>query len=871
MKKYITLLILLTFIENAHAQSTTQTAYGILGNSNIGANNFLGTTNNNPIRFRTNTGVAGNNVDRVVILPGGNVGIGTSTPGSKLTLNSGTTGVSGLQFSQLNSSSTATTGTGKYVTVDASGNLILVTIPASTLTGTLPATLGGTGLTALGTANQQLRVNAAGTALEYYSPSTGTGNIYTADGTLTSNRFVDLGTFSLSFKKGANTNFHVFGNGNVWFGNGAPVDAGTPFQINGNTTITDGVVNLKTAAFTNNTRIYRDRDATYEGIVFRSAGTAGGYASKFQFLGGHNGTDNGHNFLSMDGGSLPSTYRVVIGATGISTTPADPSAKVSILSGEENVTALSIYNPYNVTSPKSYIRFSNIPYGAGHPAVGTYIKYQGIANVYGGDLVFGVNNGTGATNETDVLTVHRSGNVLIGTATNDGVNKLQVSGNAKFNGLVLPTNAGTGKVLTSDANGNATWQPAAASGVTGNIYTEDGTLTSNRSLNLGASTLSFKNGVNTNFHLFNNGNVWLGNGTPTDNSYKAQVSGNGLTIANPSFTGDIKIRQTANNVSVISGGPGNENITFGPSNSISLNAPEVHIQNLYSSAIAGTSASSGTNSLRLFVNTNFPISDNTNGLLIDGAMNGQYQATINFLHLNPAINFSSGNTQNTALLRGLYYNPVITNLALARHIAIETTTGDVLFNTTSGNTLIGTSTNDGINKLQVNGTAKFNGLVLPTNAGIGKVLTSDANGNASWQTAASGNNNWTLNGNDISNSNSGNIGIGTTLPPQSKLAVNGTITAHKVKVTLTGWADYVFAFDYHLPTLAEVEAYIKLNQHLPDVPSAAEVEKNGLDLGDNQATLLRKIEELTLYMIQQNKEIEKLKKEVTNLKKVKRN
>ena len=109
----------------------------------------------------------------------------------------------------------------------------------------------------------------------------------------------------------------------------------------------------------------------------------------------------------------------------------------------------------------------------------------------------------------------------------------------------------------------------------------------------------------------------------------------------------------------------------------------------------------------------------------------------------------------------------------------------------------------------------------------------------------------------------GNVGIGTNNPGSNyKLAVEGTIGARKVKVTTQAWADYVFEKDYRLPTLQEVELYIGLNKHLPDVPSANEIEKNGLDLGDNQATLLKKIEELTLYIIEQNKKIEALNKRV---------
>lgn len=109
----------------------------------------------------------------------------------------------------------------------------------------------------------------------------------------------------------------------------------------------------------------------------------------------------------------------------------------------------------------------------------------------------------------------------------------------------------------------------------------------------------------------------------------------------------------------------------------------------------------------------------------------------------------------------------------------------------------------------------------------------------------------------------GNVGIGSTDPGPYKLAVEGIVGVRKLKVTqVTPWADYVFEPTYQLPSLQHVEQFIKANKHLPDVPSATEVEKEGLDIGANQAVLLKKIEELTLYLIDMQKEITHLKQQL---------
>lgn len=109
------------------------------------------------------------------------------------------------------------------------------------------------------------------------------------------------------------------------------------------------------------------------------------------------------------------------------------------------------------------------------------------------------------------------------------------------------------------------------------------------------------------------------------------------------------------------------------------------------------------------------------------------------------------------------------------------------------------------------------------------------------------------------------LGIGTTSSTDGvdifKLSVAGNIRANRVKVYTT-WADFVFEKEYKLASLEEVEKHIQKNGHLKDIPSASEVEKSGIELGEMNKLLLQKVEELTLYVIQLNKELQDVKSQI---------
>lgn len=118
----------------------------------------------------------------------------------------------------------------------------------------------------------------------------------------------------------------------------------------------------------------------------------------------------------------------------------------------------------------------------------------------------------------------------------------------------------------------------------------------------------------------------------------------------------------------------------------------------------------------------------------------------------------------------------------------------------------------------------------------------------------------------LSITSNGNIGIGTP-NPKDKLSVNGNIRAKEIKVEAGNWPDYVFYKEYDLLSLPELRTYIKVNGHLPEMPSAGKVEQEGIELGEMNKKLLKKVEELTLYLLAKDHELKAQNQKINSLEK----
>lgn len=166
---------------------------------------------------------------------------------------------------------------------------------------------------------------------------------------------------------------------------------------------------------------------------------------------------------------------------------------------------------------------------------------------------------------------------------------------------------------------------------------------------------------------------------------------------------------------------------------------------------------------------------------------------------------------------------------------------------------IGIGTNTPTAQFHTTGSVRLAGVTADSTKN--RVLVSDTSGNLYYRNASTLTGPWLHLGGTVYDSTD-NIAIGTNNPQGYKLAVNGTAIFTKAKVKTAGtWPDYVFERNYQLPDLKELEQYLRAHHHLPDIPDQNTVEREGIDVSEHAAALLKKVEELTLYAIRQDEQL----------------
>jgi hypothetical protein len=413
------------------------------------------------------------------------------------------------------------------------------------------------------------------------------------------------------------------------------------------------------------------------------------------------------------------------------------------------------------------------------------------------------------------ILINQNGNVGIGTS-GDPTAKLHTNGSIRFEGLT--TNNTLTNILATDALGNISWRDASTFGGGGsNLWTDGG------SGNVYNTGLNGKLGINTStanadldvqprpgqyYPTIRVGNTSLtdyngsGNLTHLTNSAGAYEIKFGTNINKMVFTTNSLERMTINSAGDVGIG------TATPGYKLDVNGT-MRASSVYSDVIRTESGAGSIMNFYTGSNQRFALEDGSGGW---ARVFGNLSTTG---EIHPGGRIFLGGT--TAYLHGQFAD-ILAKRVGANHSSQSTLIldDDAASGAPSGYKILNLKSG-GVTRAYINST--------------GGAYYADA------------------------------VSIATTnIPATYKLAVGGNIIAEKVRVKLqsTGWPDYVFNTDYNLLTLGETEKFIQQHKHLPGVPSAAVIEKEGLDLGDGQAVLLKKIEELTLHMIDMNKKLEKL-------------
>lgn len=247
--------------------------------------------------------------------------------------------------------------------------------------------------------------------------------------------------------------------------------------------------------------------------------------------------------------------------------------------------------------------------------------------------------------------------------------------------------------------------------------------------------------------------------------------------------------------------------------------------------------------------------------------------TVNTRYRIPISHLVTTQNSYTVKVRLFGHNGTAANIKTYLGISGQYNRAALARNIVNYNAPVGIGTKNPQGKLEIGSFSTSQGLILNYGNAVGQISAIDlkangiTNGFIGMQMVDNANGDLWLGssaGKSMTIYRNGNIGVGTDAPSE-KLSVNGNIKTRKLYVTQTAWPDYVFDSSYELTPLAAVGQFIKQYKHLPEIPSAKEIKEKGISVGDNQSLLLKKIEELTLYLLQQDEKIKCLEKQVNRL------
>ncbi|TDB67830.1 autotransporter outer membrane beta-barrel domain-containing protein [Arundinibacter roseus] len=479
-----------------------------------------------------------------------------------------------------------------------------------------------------------------------------------------------------------------------------------------------------------------------------------------------------------------------------------------------------------------------------------------------------------------------------------------------------PTQAANGKVLTVDANGllflapDEGGTPSQWTNNAANIFFNTG------NVGLGTNTPLQRLHVNGDINIPSANAIRINNlpflrapgtaNTIIGNYAGSVLSSGAYNVFIGSYAGESN---TTANFNVFLGTYAGQKTTSGTNNFFAgVNSGKLNTTGQSNTFIgSGAGSSNTTGSLNTFIGPNAGASNTTASLNFFCGVSSGYDNTTGvrnlFLGYNSGRNSQTGNdnillgaNSGQGLISGgenifIGYNskPSGINAAtLSNSIAIGTNSTVTISNAMilgTSATNIGIGNNAPTSRLHVTlGGTTSTGVRfenLPNVSGTVYPLFVDSNGNilksntsSARESASPIDNNWRIDAdNNLQNLNSGSVVIGDKLeriPKGYKLVVSDGLLTEKVKVAVKNtseWSDYVFNTNYKLMDLNEVKNYIEENKHLPDVPSAKEMVKQGNDLHRTDALLLRKIEELTLYLLEIKDENKELKNRIIDLEK----